>query len=74
MTKSSEFSKIGGNLAIESFTQIEKMELYMELISVHRQLGNFEEANNFMQEALSEFKARKDREKRVEFCCYELNN
>jgi hypothetical protein len=36
----------------------DKMNLYMELIALHRQNGNAEESNNVMQEAMLEFKVR----------------
>lgn len=53
----------------EGFSQIDKMELYMELISLYRAQGNFEDANNFMQEALSEFKVMRIQRN----LCFKLN-
>lgn len=38
------------------FGTSDKMTLYMEIIAVYRQLGRTDEANNFMQDALNEFK------------------
>jgi len=45
-----------GGANVMDFNNSDKASLYLELMAVFRALGNYEEANGLMQQALQEFK------------------